>query len=62
MAAQTEAYFTCPHCWQENSILLDVTQAGEPFIQDCEVCCNPLQFEAVFSGAELVDLIVTPAQ
>ena len=26
------------------SVLLDLSAGGQTLIQDCEVCCNPLEF------------------
>ena len=40
---EEEYRFTCPHCWQEMSVLLDLSAGGQTLIQDCEVCCNPLE-------------------
>jgi len=34
---------TCPHCWQTMEILLDLSAGGQRYVQDCEVCCNPLE-------------------
>lgn len=41
---EEEHRFTCPHCWQEISVLLDLSAGSQTLIQDCEVCCNPLEF------------------
>ena len=41
---EEEYRFTCPHCWQEMSVVLDLSAGGQTMIQDCEVCCNPLEF------------------
>ena len=54
-----EAYeFTCPHCWQVNDIMLDVTAGGQRYVQDCGVCCNPLDIaydvcDGAISGFEV---------
>ena len=40
---EEEQQFTCPHCWQTVGIVLDLSAGGQVFIQDCEVCCNPLE-------------------
>lgn len=40
---EEESRFTCPHCWQEVSVLLDLSVGSQTLIQDCEVCCNPLE-------------------
>jgi hypothetical protein len=37
-----EHFFTCPYCWQEISMLLDLSAASQSYVEDCEVCCNPI--------------------
>ncbi len=39
-----EHYFTCPHCWEEQLKLVDPSVPEQSFIEDCEVCCNPIEF------------------
>ena len=34
---------TCPHCWQVIDVVLDLSAGGQQYVQDCEVCCNPLE-------------------
>jgi hypothetical protein len=38
-----EQFFTCPYCWQRISMILDPSVKGQTFIEDCEVCCQPIQ-------------------
>lgn len=38
-----EHFFQCPHCWEEISMLLDYSVAQQSYVEDCEVCCNPIQ-------------------
>ncbi len=40
---EIEHFFTCPHCWQKISMILDLTIADQSYIEDCEVCCRPIQ-------------------
>jgi len=40
---QDEYYFTCPYCWERISMLLDLSVSEQAFVEDCEVCCNPIQ-------------------
>ena len=49
-----EHYFTCPYCWETISMLLDNSVSKQVYIEDCEVCCNPIQVSAQFSNSELV--------
>ncbi len=39
---QIEHFFTCPHCWQTISFLLDLSSRKQSYVEDCEVCCNPI--------------------
>nr|WP_321226508.1 CPXCG motif-containing cysteine-rich protein [uncultured Psychroserpens sp.] len=38
-----EYFFQCPYCWESISMLIDVSQSQQRYIEDCEVCCNPIQ-------------------
>ncbi|TNJ42604.1 CPXCG motif-containing cysteine-rich protein [Tamlana fucoidanivorans] len=48
-----EHYFTCPHCWQRISVLIDKTISEQQYIEDCEVCCNPFLLKIRFKNSEL---------
>lgn len=50
-----EHYFTCPHCWETISMLLDTSLTNSQYIEDCEVCCNPIQIKIIFLNSELQD-------
>ncbi len=38
-----EYFFTCPYCWEQISMLLDPDMSDEEYVEDCQVCCNPIQ-------------------
>ena len=40
--AVIEHRFTCPYCWEAITMLLDLTVAEQTYVEDCEVCCNPI--------------------
>lgn len=48
-----EHFFQCPYCWEEVSMLLD-SSSSQTYIEDCEVCCNPIQITASFENNELI--------
>lgn len=48
-----EHFFQCPYCWEEVSILVDVSVSNQSFIEDCEVCCNPIQFTVSVEAGEI---------
>ncbi len=35
--------FTCPHCGERISMQLDPSAGSQRYIEDCEVCCNPIE-------------------
>ncbi|GFD76162.1 Cysteine-rich CPXCG [Tenacibaculum mesophilum] len=48
-----EHFFQCPYCWEEISMLLDAS-TSETYVEDCEVCCNPIQITFTFVNNDLV--------
>jgi transcription elongation factor Elf1 len=36
-------FFTCPHCGEWISMLLDLSASSQRYVEDCEVCCNPIE-------------------
>ena len=42
-----EYYFDCPHCWENQLKMIDTSVEKQNFIEDCEVCCNPLEFDFI---------------
>ncbi|MEN8817559.1 MAG: CPXCG motif-containing cysteine-rich protein [Nonlabens sp.] len=51
-----EHFFMCPHCWQEISMLLDPAYS-QTYVEDCEVCCNPIELTVSFEDGELSSFI-----
>ncbi|WP_405412813.1 CPXCG motif-containing cysteine-rich protein [Maribacter sp. Asnod1-A12] len=49
-----EHYFQCPYCWEEVSMLLDPSIVNQTYVEDCEVCCNPIEVAPHFQDNELV--------
>jgi transcription elongation factor Elf1 len=49
-----EHYFTCPHCWEEQLKLIDSSVSEQSIIEDCEVCCNPIEFFITVSYGEVM--------
>jgi transcription elongation factor Elf1 len=52
---ETEQFFTCPYCWQTISMVLDLSAAEQSYVEDCEVCCNPIQISYTAEDFELID-------
>lgn len=49
-----EHFFTCPCCWERISMILDSSEEESDYIEDCEVCCRPIEVRFRFSGETLV--------
>ena len=50
-----EHFFTCPDCWQTISIVLDVSVPEQTYVEDCEVCCQPIEVSYTSEEEEVVD-------
>ncbi|MCT4622674.1 MAG: CPXCG motif-containing cysteine-rich protein [Schleiferiaceae bacterium] len=55
---QQEYFFSCLYCFQEVSVLLDPTSGQHEYVEDCEVCCNPMEFKITFENGELQEFEV----
>ena len=46
MMDEVEKFFKCPYCFEKISMILDVTvETQQTYIEDCEVCCRPIQVQ-----------------
>ncbi len=50
-----ELFYTCPYCLSEVSILADLSVQEQEYIEDCERCCNPIEFKIKAQSQQLVD-------
>jgi transcription elongation factor Elf1 len=50
-----EHFFQCPYCWEEISMLLDTSVRKQTYIEDCEICCNPIEISVGFENNELLE-------
>jgi hypothetical protein len=33
---------TCPSCWQDIDVALDLSVPEQQYVEDCSVCCRPI--------------------
>jgi transcription elongation factor Elf1 len=38
-----EHAFDCPYCGEEISMVLDTSVPHQTYVEDCEVCCHPIE-------------------
>tara|TARA_B110000263_G_C15304610_1_gene509687 strand:+ start:2371 stop:2559 length:189 start_codon:yes stop_codon:yes gene_type:complete len=50
----TEHFFQCPYCWEEISVLIEIVVEEQDYIEDCEVCCRPINLKTKFKDDELI--------
>lgn len=48
-----EHFFQCPYCWAEISMLLVPSVSEQDYVEDCEICCNPIAVSVEFQANEL---------
>jgi transcription elongation factor Elf1 len=54
---EIEHFFTCPHCWQTISMILDLSIEDQSYVEDCEICCNPIQIDFTAENSELKEFL-----
>ena len=50
-----EHFFTCPYCLEQISMVLDASVRSQTYIEDCEVCCNPIEIRYVIEDDAIVE-------
>jgi hypothetical protein len=40
-----ETRVQCPYCWERFSILVDGSVEAQSYVEDCEICCRPIDFD-----------------
>ena len=43
--SEIEFEFACPYCHAPITMLLDPSVARQRYVEDCEVCCNPIEID-----------------
>jgi len=39
-----EVAVQCPYCWEKITLLVDASIEMQDYVEDCEVCCRPIDF------------------
>lgn len=51
-----EHHLTCPYCWETISMLFDPSVSQQEYVEDCEVCCNPIYLNVTANNGVIVNL------
>lgn len=58
----SEAFFACPYCGEQISMNLEELDGAQSYIEDCQVCCQPIQVSYQVRRGELANVRATRAQ
>jgi len=42
----------CPYCGEPLDLLLDTSAGEQAYVEDCAVCCRPIECRVLAEGAE----------
>ena len=48
-----EQAISCPFCGEGISVVLDLSAGGQSYVEDCQVCCRPIQITFETDGESL---------
>ncbi|MDQ2659177.1 MAG: CPXCG motif-containing cysteine-rich protein [Verrucomicrobiota bacterium] len=54
LAVETDV--ACPHCGESFPLLIDTSIAEQSLVEDCSVCCRPINLTILCRPGEIVDL------
>ncbi|WP_395374041.1 CPXCG motif-containing cysteine-rich protein [Marinicella sp. W31] len=46
----------CPFCWEYFDIVLDCSVEEQEYIEDCYVCCRPINFRVSISADDAIQV------
>ena len=53
-----EHFFLCPYCGEEISMVLDTSVPRQTYVEDCQVCCRPIEVRYVIENDVVVEFEV----
>lgn len=51
-----ETNVTCPHCGEIYPTMINTSQGNHSTIEDCPVCCQPIQLDVTCEPGEIFDV------
>jgi hypothetical protein len=43
---------SCPYCGESISVMIDCSIAEQSYVEDCQVCCQPIVLDVQVSGSD----------
>lgn len=57
-----ETPVTCPYCWEQILLELDLSAGSADYTEDCQVCCQPILVHLRVEGEEGVYEVTVEAE
>lgn len=51
-----ETEISCPHCGELFPLLVDTTQEEQRHVEDCSVCCRPINLTIISEPGAVIDV------
>ncbi len=51
-----ERRIQCPFCGETISVIVDTSAGSQSYIEDCQVCCEPMQISIAVDEDELLSV------
>lgn len=61
MAGTDEAAVTCPYCGEGITIVVDTSVPEQEYVEDCSVCCRPIELTVTCEDGEVADVTAEKA-
>lgn len=49
----------CPYCGEDNELLIDTSIEQQEYVEDCQVCCQPMLVYVTVNDGEVAAVEVT---
>jgi len=56
MSEQIEKNIHCPYCDEVITLLIDPSLSEQSYVEDCQVCCQPISVDVVIDETEAVEV------
>ena len=56
MTPLVETDISCPHCGEAFPLLVDTTQEEQLLVEDCSVCCRPIELTIICEPGEVLEV------
>ena len=58
-ALLSERRVYCPYCGEAITILIDTSAGSQTYVEDCQVCCQPMNIVIEVDNGELLSVSAT---